>query len=214
MDRMEYLEQLEKELSCLPKEERDSAVSFYEEIFIEAGEENEGSVAARLGGVKKLSAAILAENGEYNNNYFEQIASSDESQHQNSFKQANNKEKLNSSSALFVLIAITTFPFWISIFAFIFALLIAGAATIFGLTVAIIVLGTVGIGYGLSNLPSDPSISFLIMGTCCLIVGILILIIVPFAKVFSSFCKWIIKGIGNLFKNIFAQGGILNEKQG
>ena len=202
MDRTEYLEQLEKELSCLPKEERDYAVSYYEEIFIEAGEENEGSVAARLGGVKKLSATILAENGEYNNDYFEQKAPSAEAQQQNSFKEVDSKEKFNSSSALFVLIAIITFPCWISLFAVIFALIIACGATIFGLTVAIVVLGTAGIGYGLLHLPINPALSVLIIGVCCLAVGVLLLIVFPLFKAFSYFCKWLFKGIGNIFKNI------------
>lgn len=65
MTRAEYLSELESHLIALPKEERDMAVSFYEEYFDEAGPENVQSVIDELGKPFNLARSIIGETSAY-----------------------------------------------------------------------------------------------------------------------------------------------------
>lgn len=49
MNRMEYMERLERKLKRLPKEDYDKAISYFEEYFEEAGAENEVQAIEDLG---------------------------------------------------------------------------------------------------------------------------------------------------------------------
>jgi uncharacterized membrane protein len=208
MNRKDFLEQLNKELFRLPKEERDAAVSYYEEFFIEAGEDDEAAVAERLGDVRALAKTILLESGINVN------PASSESEGMNqtppvygsTFQpQPEQSSTLSSPSRtlLYVVLAIVTFPFWFSILMTVFGLIIAGAAVIFALIVTAIVLGTVGIGYGIYSMTFSPAIGFLMVGASLIVLGIILLIVFPLAKAFSICTKYIFKGIGRLFKSVF-----------
>lgn len=61
MNRDEYIKQLRIRLSSLDQEEINSAISFYEEYFDEAGIENEQKVMEEMGTPTKLAAQIKAE---------------------------------------------------------------------------------------------------------------------------------------------------------
>ncbi len=61
MNKKEYLAQLEKRLSSLPKEERNEAVSFYKELIEESP--NEESAISNLPTPKKLAANLILEFG-------------------------------------------------------------------------------------------------------------------------------------------------------
>ena len=61
MNSQEYLSSLKQKLAPLSPEERDAALSYYEEYFAEAGEENFAEVAKGLGSPSALAAQILAE---------------------------------------------------------------------------------------------------------------------------------------------------------
>lgn len=69
MNRDEYIKQLRIRLSSLDQEEINSAISFYEEYFDEAGVENEQKVMEEMGNPTKLAAQIKAESiiKNYNN---------------------------------------------------------------------------------------------------------------------------------------------------
>ena len=60
MDRVEYIQRLEKKLGALPPEEHKSAIQYYEEYFDEAGPENEQKVIEELGPPEKVGAMIRA----------------------------------------------------------------------------------------------------------------------------------------------------------
>lgn len=65
MTKQEYLKELASHLSCLPQEERDMAVRFYDEYFMDAGEENEAIVMAELGKPFNLAKNIIGEQSAY-----------------------------------------------------------------------------------------------------------------------------------------------------
>lgn len=72
MNKTEFLEQLERLLYEIPKQEREEALDFYRSYFEDAGEEQESQVIQELGSPGKVAAIIKAdleenreEHGEY-----------------------------------------------------------------------------------------------------------------------------------------------------
>ena len=65
MTKNEYLNELASHLVSLPKEERDMAVRFYDEYFMDAGEGNEQIVMAELGKPFSLAKNIIGEQSAY-----------------------------------------------------------------------------------------------------------------------------------------------------
>ena len=63
MKRQEFLDALRARLNRLPAEELEDALDYYNEIFLDAGEENEEETAASLGSIDDIARQIYAENG-------------------------------------------------------------------------------------------------------------------------------------------------------
>lgn len=61
MNRQEYIRQLEAALARIDKEERESALEYYNEYFDEAGEDQEQAVIDSLGSPQKLASQIKAQ---------------------------------------------------------------------------------------------------------------------------------------------------------
>lgn len=59
MNRHDYLTQLKRYLKCLPKEDYQDALDYFEEYFDDAGPENEAAVIAALGTPKEAAHDIL-----------------------------------------------------------------------------------------------------------------------------------------------------------
>lgn len=59
MTKQEYMEQLEKRLRRLPKEDFEHAVSYFEEYFADAGEENEAQAIEDLGTPQQAADQII-----------------------------------------------------------------------------------------------------------------------------------------------------------
>lgn len=62
MTKKEFLNQLEKELQDLNKEEITSALKYYEDYFEDAGEENEQDVIKKLGTPREVAEVIKKDN--------------------------------------------------------------------------------------------------------------------------------------------------------
>ena len=63
MKRQEFLDALKARLNRLPAEELEDALDYYNEIFLDAGEENEDETAESLGSIDDIARQIYAENG-------------------------------------------------------------------------------------------------------------------------------------------------------
>ena len=63
MTAKEYLTALRKALSVLPEDERENAMRYYQDYFLDAGAENEQKVIEELGDPNLLAAAILRDYG-------------------------------------------------------------------------------------------------------------------------------------------------------
>ena len=63
MTRQEFLDKLSAKLDKLPAEERENALDYYNEIFMDAGEENEEKTAEEIGSIDDIARQIYTENG-------------------------------------------------------------------------------------------------------------------------------------------------------
>ena len=143
MNKEVFLDQLKKKLTILSTEERDAAITYYEEYFNDAGLENEQAVINELGSVDKIVDGILNEN-----NY--PIIGYDKKNNTNNNKE-NNYSKLEYKNinygmiALIILIimfvAPVIIPIFFAIFGTIIGVLIAG--------IGIIIAGITLVGVGL-----------------------------------------------------------------
>lgn len=61
MNRVEFIKQLADCLSALSEDEREAALSYYEEFFDDAGPENEQSVIKNLGSPKEIAEQIMSD---------------------------------------------------------------------------------------------------------------------------------------------------------
>lgn len=59
MDKKQFLKELKEKLMCLPYDEREKALAYYEEYFDDAGEENEADVLNELGSVENIAREII-----------------------------------------------------------------------------------------------------------------------------------------------------------
>ncbi len=60
MTKREFLDQLNRKLFKLPKEEREKAMEYYREYFEESGEENEQKTIAELGSPANIASQLIA----------------------------------------------------------------------------------------------------------------------------------------------------------
>ena len=99
---MEYLSKLRSCLSALPRDERNEAVRYYNDMFLDAGPENEQSVIADLGSPSELAHTIL--NDKKNISYAF-------SQTKKSMKKVNRKMTKEQRTLLIILLVLTC-PQW------------------------------------------------------------------------------------------------------
>lgn len=136
----EFLQSLEKLLSPLSETERKDALSYYLEYFDEAGPENEQSVLKQLGSPKSVADKILSESG-----YVIEAQAEEEKTEENNKKEEKvhtNSPPVNESTPIYknpamliliIIVAILTFPIWISIFGVLIGLFGAVIGILFGL---------------------------------------------------------------------------------
>lgn len=187
MSKYEFLERLRVALSPLSDEERDSAVSYYEEFINDC--ESWDEAKSKLGSPEDIANQILSENGINT---------------QNPVFTIENKEEKNKNGISFsaILIAILTFPLWVGFAGAAFGLLVAVIAVIFAVLVsfgAVTVSGLVG---GIILLPQSISLGLILIGAGLVIGGLFTLAILPLARMFVNSMKSTITKAINFVKGL------------
>ena len=220
------MEELQVLLGEIPKEEREEAIRYYESYFEEAGADQEQVVLEELGSAGRIAAQILRDYRMENGGgvYTEQGYRDAEGDKQTPVRYAEEKQSDASSGSgvtitkkglsggslvVAILIAILTFPIWISVLATAFGLLMG----LFGASIGI----TVGFGVG--------GIGCIIGGVAAFAVGVFKTLTVPVVGAgliamgllaFDAGCLmiavvggiiklaiWVMKGLINLLGRIF-----------
>lgn len=207
MKRIEFLTELSRRLYKLPKEELDNVISYYDEIFLDAGVENEDETSESFGNIDDIARQILVDNNiapdgepEY---YVRQTDSikADTNNQQNYFSE-NQNDKKSSGLGIKLLIIILTFPIWLPILAAVFGIAFGFLIAVIAIVFAFAVSGIACVASGLVMLFIAPPIGILTLGIGLIICGLFGIIGTPALKAVFRGVKNIFNGISSWIHNI------------
>lgn len=153
MDRKQFINELRNKLMALPYEEREKAISYYEEYFDDAGTENEDSVIYELGDIDRIAQEII-ENSSSNanslsvnkftvgndNNYKDNTAHNNKINNNYKEEVKEEKQKLKPIYIILIIIgALACFPIVMALFGLVIGfigVIIGIIATAFGLVIS------------------------------------------------------------------------------
>lgn len=230
MSKKEFMEELEILLGELPREEREEAIQYYESYFEEAGADQEQVVLDELGSAGRIAAQIIRDyRTETGGMYTEKGYQAQEPEKQSPVqyakeekKEEQNREEAKSSGvyvtnkglsggtlAVIIIIAILTFPIWISVLATAFGLLMG----FFGAAVGIVVgFGAGGVGCIIGGVATFAvgivkAFTIPVAGAVLLAIGLLLFgvgcLMIAAAGGIVQLAVWIINGIIKLFSRLF-----------
>lgn len=218
MRRLEYMSILRQKLveGGLSSEETNDALEFYEELFLDGGYENEEKTAQNLGDPETLAKQILAENGAvgFVRPDYKMDDVIDPTRPEASQAQPARDYDIapdNRKKALLILVICTSFvwvPLGIGLLAGAFGIAI-------GISAALFSIGCVGIGLlvsGAITLFQAPPVGILLIGTGLFLIGLGVLVFMPFCKfavgLFKKFFSWLIRSLKKLFNNASSQKAV------
>lgn len=227
MSRNEFMEKLGKLLYELPITEREEAIRYYESYFDEAGADQEQIVLEELGSAERIAAQILRDyrmengGGMYTESGYKETENSQTPAcYENGEKKKEGEptgsgititKKGLSGGALVavILLAILTFPIWISVVATAFGLLMGLGGACIGIVVG---FGVGGIGciigalaalaVGIFKLVTVPVVGAGLIAIALILFGVGCLMLAAVGGIIKL-TIWILKGIINLIGRIF-----------
>lgn len=206
MTKNEFLSELRSCLKGLPKDECDAAVSYYEEFFDEAGEENVQDVIIQLGTPKALAESILAE----------QSFSSEEAPKPEYIPMTGSvspkaaKKNDGGKIALIIVLCVIFSPVILGLGGTALGVITGIAGAILGIVLAFgataVVLGLVGLvlfGLGITQLPVLPWDGVALLGSSLIVLAFAMVFLLLFVLMCGKLIPAIIRGIVNLFHRLF-----------
>lgn len=205
MDKYEFISRLENALSRLSTDERSAAVTYYKELFEDAGSNKEEELIRNLGTPEEIAENIICESGMVNVIDADYREESDKLKSDFQIDNSQNvmKKRDNTKIILIILIIILTFPLWIGFVAAAFGIFIAFIAVAFSLMIA---TGGVGIALlcaGAATVFVSIGSGLLLMGIGLICLGLLILVVIPIFKLVIKLAGKIINGAVNLIRSVF-----------
>ena len=213
MNKYEFLAQLRNALSSVPQEEREAAMSYYEEFFSDAGEENEQAVIASLGSPEELAKSIIDENrndtahssntsrgsGDFNANTFTPPPT----------PLQQNTGLTGGQIALIVILLVLSSPIWIGLLIGLFGMIIG----IFAAVIAIIAaFAACSVGFFVAGIASFiagvPAFGLFGIGLSLFFAGLFPLALYPLCKLLVKFTVVCCKGIASLVRKLTARKGV------
>lgn len=220
MTRTEFMQQLNEALQDLSVEEREDALSYYNEYFDEAGPENEAEVIEDLGGAQKVANIIRANLGlgaapaakPTYAQYGAQRAAYDYRKTAQENAQRNpqyaGRQYSQTNNVLWILLLVLTFPLWISVLATVLGIVVSVLAVILGLTVAggaLVIAGVVVLFSFVTLLGLTPTVALLSFGGALACIGLGLLMAIFFGWLLGAASKGLFGAVGNLCQWLFGQ---------
>lgn len=176
MNRVEFMQQLERLLMDIPEHDRLDAIAYYNDYFDEAGIENEAQVIRELGSPEKVATTIKMDlnasgntEAEYTEHGYDDGRDANHinapTKQENTSK--NKKQKRDFPLALIIILIIFASPILVGVGGGAFGVIIGILATIFGIVIAVIV--TV-LALAIAMLACG--IACLVAGAACIVVGL------------------------------------------
>ena len=211
MKRLEYMTILRQKLvdGGLGNDEINDALEFYEELFLDGGYENEEKTALNLGDPEKLAQQILAENGAVGfvrPEYKMEDAINNQGKQTTPPPQPNNNIAPDNRNLAAIILVIATSVIWGPI---LIGLLSGAFGLAVGLAAGIFSIGCAGIGLivmgGVTAFQAPP-VGVLLIGVGLFLIGLGVLIFMPFCKLviglFKKFFDWLIRSLKTVFNNV------------
>ena len=211
MNKIEFLTKMRERLEKfgLPKDDINDALSYYEEVFLDAGFGKEEETAAELGDPIEIADGILRDSGIHTADASQFPPRYENVQPQGSYGGKNKRSTENFWLKL--ILVILTFPIWlpviISVFAVLFSLLIALIAVIG----AIIFSGIAFIVAGVHMLFEIPPLAIFIIGIGLMITGLFVLIGGPVFRKLIPACGKLIRNMADWIRGLFTRRGGQNN---
>lgn len=228
MSRNEFLEELGRLLYELPIEEREEAIRYYDSYFEEAGADQEQVVLDELGSAERIAKQILRDYRMENGGgiYTEHGYSETESKTQIPkpyVPEENRGESTGTGSGVtitkkglsggtlvaLILLAVLTFPIWISVFATLFGLLMGLFGACIGITfgfgiggIACIIGAVVAFAFGIFKTFTIPVVGAGLVAMALILFGVGCLMLAAVGGIIKL-TIWAFKGIINLLGRIF-----------
>ncbi|WP_124098409.1 DUF1700 domain-containing protein [Ruminococcus sp. Marseille-P6503] len=194
MKREEFLEQLKKRLSRLPDDELENVLDYYNEIFLDAGTENEEQTAKNLGSIDDIARQIYADNNIAPDGNPEFIMEEVVDKRHSEAEPPSEKEKGMSFGGKLLLI-ILLFPIWLPLIAVISAVLFSVAVTFIALGFSLGIAGAALTAVGVFTIFTAPPIGMVTAGTGLVLLSLGTIIAKPlFKRVWSglvSLLNWL-----------------------
>lgn len=225
MNKLEFLTRLRNSLERggLSKEDINDALTYYEEVFLDAGFGKEEETAAAMGDPEDVAVNILRESGIHvnpapvlppqdpsaqnsNNNY------NNGNGFNNGYGNYNNaaqpvKKTSGGAWVLRIILAVLTFPFWLPVLIVICVLLFTLIVVVISLVFAAAVTAFAFIAGGLVSIFESPAVALMLIGIGLIITGIVILICKPAFSAAIPACGRAIKRFCGWFAGLFKKGG-------
>lgn len=165
MNRVEFIQQLERLLWDIPESDRLDAIAYYNDYFDEAGTENEAQVIRELGSPGKVAATIKADlnasgnvDAEYTEHGYkdgrEGVNQNTPARREKGYQAS--KQKRSFPWALIIILLVFASPVLVGVGGGILGGVFGVLAALFGIIVAVVVCG----------------IAFIFAGIVCIVVGI------------------------------------------
>lgn len=199
MNKLEFLTRMRNKLESggLPAEDINDALTYYEEVFLDAGFGKEEETAASIGLPEDIAADILRESG---------IDPTVKPQ-----PVPQQKKRSTGAIVAITIIAILTSPIWATVLVTVVSVLFALAVALISVIFALICTAAGLIFAGIPVMFELPGVGLMSLGGGLILTGIALLVFKPAfvaavrgcGKFITSFCKW--------FAGLFKKGGKVNE---
>lgn len=206
MDRIEYMKELELLLANIPSDERDDAISYYNDYFDAGGAENEEATIKALGTPEELAATI-------------KLAGNQLDKYGTSTKQINTEYESKTPKKrsvgwiiLFIICAVFAAPILLPVLFGLFmaavAIAIAIIAVIFAVLLALVaagigvlISGITGLVVGIVTILSNPFGALVVIGLSCIGLALGVLFCMGVAKIIKITLPPIFNGCIKLIKS-------------
>ncbi len=213
---------LDELLADITQAEKDEALSYYEEYFEDAGEENEEEVIQSLGSPEKVAATIkagLSENAQEEGEFSEAGYTNSYYEVKDEVATVNKKKGLSGigTGGWVIILILCLFalpilgPVLLGIAGTIFGLLVAAAAVIFAVLVTGVALVAAAVALvvaGFATLFATPIVGVALIGAALLVAGIGILIAILGFWVVTKVVPPLLRGFVELIRKPFVRKGV------
>ncbi|MBR1384574.1 MAG: DUF1700 domain-containing protein [Ruminococcus sp.] len=213
MKRQEFLDALRARLNRLPAEELESALDYYNELFLDAGEENEEQTAEKLGSIDDIARQIYVENGIEPDGkptfLMEEYVDPNSEDYQPEKPYEAPRTSSGGISAGKLLALILLFPIWFPLLVVLFVLVFVFTVLGIVLEIVMIAVGATLIVSGIINVFRIPPLGVTAFGVGLILVGLFGL---TTTKVFKGCFKALVgffNGFVTLMHNFLIGGEVI-----